>query len=83
MIDGLVARFKSEERWDQKAILVNLIHKAMITDNKGWRVRDSAALLGLSMGTCSEYITIAEHIDQLQDVYSHRQAMKKIKSGGI
>lgn len=82
MINELVARYKTEERWDQRAILIRIIHNGMISDNKGWRIRDSAALLGISMGLCSESILMAENMDQLKDAHSHRQALAKLKAEG-
>lgn len=51
----------------------------MLTENKKWRVRDSAMLLKIGIGTASEDLHIAENLELIKDCSSRNNALKRIK----
>jgi len=79
MINELLEQYKKEQKWHQKCIILHLIHLGMVSENKGWRLRDTSLLVGISVAAVSEDLMIAEYIEELSDATSRNDALKRIK----
>jgi hypothetical protein len=79
ILDLLIDKYRTETNWLQKCIILHTIHLGMVTEFPKWRVRDSALLLKIGIGTASEDLKLAENIDVVKDCSSRNNALKKIK----
>lgn len=79
ILNLLITQYRTERRWLQRCIILHTIHLGMSTENPKWRVRDSAMLLKIGVGTCSEDLHIAENLDKVKDCSSRNNALKMLK----
>lgn len=79
ILNLLIQQYRIEKSWLQKCIILHTIHLGMLTENKYWRVRDSAMLLKIGIGTASEDLHIAENLELVKECNSRNQALKRVK----
>lgn len=51
----------------------------MLTEYKTWRIRDTALLVKIGVGTASEDLHLAENAELVKDCTSRNQGLKRIK----
>ena len=82
----LIKKYKDETGWKDKCLLLELIHIKMRqqsrSNNKYWRIKDTAKMLELSIGLVSEDLQLARAISNNvidNDITSRNQAIKLLR----
>ena len=78
----LLERFNSEKGWRNRCLLLELIHLSAREEDNKWKIRDTAHLVNLSMGTTSENLQLAKLIhsnDLIASCKSRNSAIKLMR----
>lgn len=51
----------------------------MLSENSKWRIRDSAMMLKIGIGTASEDLHLAENFEIIRECSSRNNALKRMK----
>lgn len=60
--DGLKDKYKEEQTWHGKVIVMEIYHLAMLARTGKWTIADTASRLEVSIGLVSENLRLAEAI---------------------
>jgi len=77
-----IERYKKEETWYGKAIIMGIYHTVMCQKNKDWALIDTANDFQVSIGLVSENIRLALALDKdknLINCKTRQIALEKIK----
>lgn len=78
----LIEKYKTEDRWYAKVILMEVYHLVNLRSNSNWTVSDTAHDFNVSIGLASENLRIAEAMhknDKLINCKTRQLALDKIK----
>lgn len=81
---SFLEQFKSERRWRNRCLLLELIHLSMLRENDKWTVRNTAKMTDLSVGAASENLQLARAIHdkaEISNCKSRNSALKLLKKG--
>jgi len=82
-IPDIIKQFKSEKRWRNRCLLLEIIHLSMITNDNDWTIRQTARMLKLSVGQTAENLKLARAIHDIPEVnecISRNSALKMMRS---
>ena len=71
--------YHSANTWQRRVVLLSLYHNKRLSNNKKWRIVDSAKYFGISSGACSENIKLSERFDEISKIESRNEALKRIR----
>jgi hypothetical protein len=79
---SLLEQFKNEKRWQNKCLLLELIHLSMLRENEKWTAKDTAKLTKQSVGAVSENLALAKAVHDntmVSAAKSRNSALKLLK----
>jgi hypothetical protein len=71
--------YNKAKTWQHRAIIVSLYHNKQLIINKKWRIADSAKYFQVSTGMVSESIKLSERFDEIGEIESRNEALKRIR----
>jgi hypothetical protein len=74
-------KYKSEEVWDKKIMIISLYHNTMLLTHKRWRMIDTAKYFCKSLASISEDLKIAKALHEGLEFNSRKHALKIIRNG--
>jgi len=83
LIIDIANQFKTEKKWRNKCLLLEIIHLHMLGGNNKWTVRKTARMLKLSVGQTAENLKLARAIHDIPEVnecISRNSALKMMRS---
>ncbi|MBA3017886.1 MAG: hypothetical protein FP811_07035, partial [Desulfobacteraceae bacterium] len=87
-VDELVANIHRKDfTWQEECLAISRLHKALqnqkgftrIGARGGWKLSDTANLIGKAIGTVSEYLTLAEWIKSDEEYFKEFKTKKEAK----
>ncbi len=71
--------YKQATKWQRRITLISLYHNAKLNKNKKWQMKDTAKYFQISIALVSESLTLSKRWDEVKDLPSRNQALKKLK----
>ncbi len=76
-----VERYRMADKWQDKVLIMNLYHTAMLRGNSDWTIRKTATVFQCSVGLVSENIRLADAIDRIpaiNECKTRQEALNKV-----
>lgn len=77
-------KYRSEDTWHGKAMIMEIYHLAMLNREKSWTISQTATVFNCSIGLVSENLKLAHAIHShphLLKCETRQDALKKLSNG--